>query len=131
VREEKGMGDTAFELTESRRPPMNNRPRPAQLARWCHVRSYPPRDRFPPLDHASTSCSTVPLIFIAFIRYFSEFDLPCSSEPTTFHPLNLLILVRDRTIFINKVCSPINRLQAYYMIFGSKSSESKDIACPT
>jgi hypothetical protein len=52
------------------------------------------------------------------------------SEPTPFHPLNLLILVKDRANFINKVCSPINRLQTYYRIFGSKSSESKDMARP-
>jgi hypothetical protein len=64
VREDQGMGDTTVELTESRRPPVNNS---------GHARLDPrdgatfevilPRDRFPSLDHTSTSCSTVPQIF--------------------------------------------------------------------
>jgi hypothetical protein len=63
-------------------------------------------------------------------RYFSALDLQSLPEPTPFHPLNLLILVKDKANFINKVCSPINRLQTYYRILGSKSSESKDMARP-
>ena len=114
MREEQGMDDTAAEVTEPRRSPVGYlRPRTTELAGWCHVQSYLSAIKSP-LIHLNSSDSTVHRC----------------SEPTPFHPLNLLILVKDRANFINKVCSPINRLQTYYRILGSKSSESKDMARP-
>jgi hypothetical protein len=65
-----------------------------------------------------------------FFRYLQGFDLQLFPEPTTFHPLYLSILVKDRANFINKVCSPNNRLQTYYRILGSKPSEFKDMVRP-
>ena len=68
--------------------------------------------------------------FTRVLQIFAKFDLQLFPETTTFQPLDLLILVKDKANFINKVCSPINRLQTYYRIFGSKSSKSKDMARP-
>jgi hypothetical protein len=82
-----------------------------------------PRSFQPPI-HSSTSESTVPQIF-SFFRVIRRrpwiliSDLHCSAEPTSFHPLFLLILVKNKVIFINKNCSPNNNLQVYYRIHGS------------
>jgi hypothetical protein len=46
-------------------------------------------------------------------------DLHRFTEPASFHPLFLLILVKNRVIFINKSYSPNNSLQVYYRIHGS------------
>jgi hypothetical protein len=46
----------------------------------------------------------------AFFTYFQCFDLQCFTEPTPFHPPFLLILVKNRVISINKVCSLNNSL---------------------
>jgi hypothetical protein len=64
------------------------------------------------------------------LRYFCALDLQSLPEPTPFYPLILLILVKHRANFINKVRSPNNHLQTYYRILESKSSESKDMARP-
>jgi hypothetical protein len=61
--------------------------------------------------HLNTSKSTVPQIFSSDISQAT--DLRCSTEPTSFHPLFLLILVKNRLISINKKCSPDNGLQIY------------------
>jgi hypothetical protein len=76
-----------------------------------------PRSFQPPI-HSSTSESTVPQIF-SFFRYFLISDLHYPNELTSFHPLFLLILVKNRVIFINKNCSPNDSLQVYYRIHGS------------
>ena len=48
VRGNRGMGDTAAEVTEPRRPPVGYlRPRTTELAGWCHVQSYLLRDQIP------------------------------------------------------------------------------------
>jgi hypothetical protein len=55
------MGETAAELTESRRPPMNNSGHARLDSRdGATSEVILPRDRFPSLDHTSTSYSTVP-----------------------------------------------------------------------
>jgi hypothetical protein len=66
----------------------------------------------------------------AFFRYLLSFDLQRFPEPTPFHPLILLILVKNRANFINKVCSLNISLQTYYRILGSKPSEFKDMVRP-
>ena len=81
---------------------------------------------FPPPIHSSTSESTVPQIF-SFFRYFLISDLHSSVEPTSFHPLFLLILVKNRVTFINKNCSPNNSLQVYYRIHGSILHKFSDL----
>jgi hypothetical protein len=81
---------------------------------------------FQPPIHPSTSESIVPQIF-SFIRYFLISDLHYPAEPTSFHPLFLLILVKNRVIFINKNCSPNNGLQVYYRIHGSILHKFSDL----
>jgi hypothetical protein len=73
----------------------------------------------PPPNHSNTSKSTVPRIFSSFFRYFLRSDLQCFTEPTSFHPLFLLILVKNRVISLNKNRSLNNSLQVYYRIHGS------------
>jgi hypothetical protein len=51
------------------------------------------RSILPPI-HSSTSKSRVPQIFSSFFKYFLRSDLHRFTEPTSFHPLFLLILVR-------------------------------------
>jgi hypothetical protein len=46
------------------------------------------------------------------------------------NPLWLLILVKNRVILLNKVCSLNISLQTYYRIYGPKPSEFKDMARP-
>ena len=82
--------------------------------------------------HLSTSESTVPQIF-SFFRVIRRrpwiliSDLHCSAEPTSFHPLFLLILVKNKVISINKKCSPNNSLQVYYWIHGSNLHKFSDL----
>ena len=122
------MGDTTAEITESRRPPVNISGH-ARLGMRDGATSEVilPHDRFPhrfirthPIQQCPDLC----------FRYFNALDLQRLPEPTPFHPLNLLILVKDRANFINKVCSPNNHLQTYYRILGSKLSEFEDMARP-
>jgi hypothetical protein len=131
VREEQGIDDTAAESTESRRPPVNISGH-ARLSSRGDATSKVILPRIdPPTGSLELICFNSALdLFPVFFRYFNALDLQSSPEPTPFYPLNLLILVKDRANFIIKVCSPINRLQTYYRIFGSKSSESKDMARP-
>jgi hypothetical protein len=62
---------------------------------------------FPAIDSPTDSSEHIRFnsaqIFVSDI--FSALDLQCSSELTPFHPLVLLILVKNRANFINKVCS--------------------------
>jgi hypothetical protein len=51
-----------------------------------------------------------------------------SPEPATFFPLDLWILVKNRTISPNKICLPYIKLQTYYKILGLKPNEFKDKA---
>jgi hypothetical protein len=64
---------------------------------------------------------------LLFFRYFLISDLHYPTEPTSFHPLFLLILLKNRVIFINKNCSPNNSLQVYYRIHGSILHKSSDM----
>ena len=95
-----------------------------------------PRPKLPLLDQIPIDSSELIRfnsavdLLPAFFRYLQGSDLQLFPEPPTFQPLDLSILVKDRANFINKVCSPNNRLQTYYRILGSKSSESKDVARP-
>jgi hypothetical protein len=98
--------------------------------RWCHVRSYPPPDRFPHWIARAHLIQQCRRSFTRVLQIFAKFDLQFFPETTTFQPLDLLILVKDRANFINKVCSPNNHLQTYYRILGSKLSEFKDMARP-
>jgi hypothetical protein len=84
----------------------------------------------PPPIHSNTSKSIVPWIFSLFFRYFLRSDLQCFTEPASFHPLYLLILVKNRVIFINKICSPNNTLQVYYRIHGSILLRFSDLVLP-
>jgi hypothetical protein len=65
--------------------------------------------------------------------YFCSSDISCATdlhrftEPTSFHPLFFLILVKNRVIFINKNCSPNNSLQVYYRILGSILHKFSDL----
>ena len=125
------MSDTAEEVTEPRRPPVEYvRPRTARFAGWCHVWSY-----LPAIDSLHQITRTHPVLqcltsLSVFFRYLQCFDLQCFTEPTTFHPPLLLILVKNRVISINKVCSLNNSLQTYYRVLGSKPNEFKDMAHP-
>jgi hypothetical protein len=88
-----------------------------------------PRSILPPI-HSSTSESTVPQIFSSFFRYFLRSDLHRFTEPTSLHPLFLLILVKNRAVSINKKCSPNNNLQLYYRIYGSNLHKFSDLVLP-
>jgi hypothetical protein len=77
--------------------------------------------------HPNTSESTVPQILVFVSDIFSALDLQCSSEPTPFHPLFLLILVKNRVSSINKDCSLNNSLQTYYRIPGPTLNGIKDM----
>jgi hypothetical protein len=60
VRGNRGMGDTAAEVTEPQRPSMGYLwPRTTELLGWCHVQSYRPAIKSPPI-HPNSSDSTVP-----------------------------------------------------------------------
>jgi hypothetical protein len=61
------------------------------------------------------------------LQIFPVFDLHYSAEPTSFHPLFLLILVKNKVISINKKCSPNNSLQVYYWIHGSNLHKFSDL----
>jgi hypothetical protein len=52
-------------------------------------------------------------------------------EPTIFFLLDLRILVRNRAISLNKICSPCISLQTNYRILGLKPSGFKDMAHQT
>jgi hypothetical protein len=54
-----------------------------------------------------------------------------SPEPTIFSLLDLRILVRNRAIPLNKICSPCISLQTNYRILGLKPSGFKDMAHQT
>jgi hypothetical protein len=59
VRGNRGMGDTAEEVTEPRRPSVGYlRPRTTELVGWCHVQSYFSVIKSPPI-HLSSSTSIV------------------------------------------------------------------------
>ena len=111
VRGNRGMGDTTAEVTEPRRPPVGYlRPRTARFAGWCHVRSYLSTidslhqiTRAHPVQKCLRSLST-------FFRYLQCFDLQRFTEPTTYHPHFLMILVKNRVTSLNKICSPNNSL---------------------
>jgi hypothetical protein len=106
VREEQGMCDTAVELTESRRPPVNNSgharldPRDGATSRFIL-----PRDRFPSLDHTSTSYSTVLQIFyprssdICKVLIFSFF----LNRPPSILSISRFLLRTEQTSLIKFV----------------------------
>jgi hypothetical protein len=88
-----------------------------------HGRSLPQITQTHPILQCPGSLSS-------FFGYFQCSDLQCSSEPTPFHPLFLLILVKNRVISINKDCSLINNLQTYYRIPEPKLNGIKDMVLP-
>jgi hypothetical protein len=121
------MSDTAAEMTEPRQPPLEYlQPRSAWFAGWCHVWSY-----LPAIDPFTNSSEHIwfysARIFVFVSDIFSALDLQCSSEPTPFHPLFLLILVQNRVSSINKDCSLNNSLQTYYRIPGPTLNGNKDM----
>jgi hypothetical protein len=97
---------TAVELTESRRPPVNNSgharldPRDGATSRFIL-----PRDRFPSLDHTSTSCSTVLQIFyprssdICKVLIFSFF----LNRPPSILSISRFLLRTEQTSLIKFV----------------------------
>jgi hypothetical protein len=102
----------------------------ARFAESWHNSRLSPRGRSLPqitLTHPILQC---PGSLSPFFRYFQCSDLQCSSEPTPFHPLFLLILVKNRVISINKDCSLNNSLQTYYRIPGPKLNGIKDMVLP-
>jgi hypothetical protein len=125
------MGDTAAGSTESRRPPVNISGH-ARLSSWDDATSKVILTRidFPQWIARAHLIQQCRRSFTRVLQIFAKFDLQFFLEPTTFQPLDLLILVKDRANFINKVCSANNHLQTYYRILGSKSSEFKDTARP-
>jgi hypothetical protein len=127
---DRGMGETAAKVTESRWPPVTNSGHARLGSRDCATFEviHPQIDS---LDRMSPSDSTVALILSpVFFRYFSALDLQDLSELTTFQPLDLLILAKDRATFLNKIYSLNISLQIYYRILGSKPIEFKDMARP-
>jgi hypothetical protein len=131
VREEQGMDDTVVELTEPRRPPVNNSGHARLNSRdGATFEAILPRIDSPHWIARAHLIQQCRRSFTSLLQIFAKFDLQLFPEPTTFQPLDLLILVKDRANFINKVCSPNNHLQTYYRILGSKLSEFKDMARP-
>jgi hypothetical protein len=127
VRGNRSMGDTAAENTESRRPPViisghaRLSSRDGATSKVTSPRSNPHRFiRAHPMQQCPDLC----------FRYSRVLDLQSLSEPTPFHPLNPLILVKDRATSLNKICSLNISLQTYYRILGSKPGEFKDMVCP-
>jgi hypothetical protein len=88
-----------------------------------HSRSLPHITRTHPILLCPESLSS-------FFRYFQCSDLQCSTELTPFHPLFILIFVKNKVISINKDCSLNNRLQTYYRIPGPKLNGIKDMVLP-
>jgi hypothetical protein len=127
---DRGMGDTAAKVTESRWPPVTNSDHAQLGSRDCATFEVI-HPRIDSLDRASPSDSTLALILSpVFFRYFSALDLQDLSKPTTFQPLDLLILAKDRATFLNKIYSLNISLQIYYRILGSKPNEFKDMVRP-
>jgi hypothetical protein len=102
------------------------RPDPGQVHETVNqLKVILPRSFLSP-NHLNTSESLVSQIF-SFFKYFLVTNLRCSAEPTSFHPLFLLILVKNRLSSINKKCSPYNGLQLYYRIQRSKLHRFSDL----
>jgi hypothetical protein len=114
------------EMTEPRWPPVKYLRSDSGQVRGMVTRLIAfPRSFQSPI-HSSTSKSTLPQIF-SFFRYFLIPDLHSPAEPTSFHPLFLLILVKNKVTFINKNCSSNNSLQVYYRIYGSILHKFSDL----
>jgi hypothetical protein len=118
-------------MTEPRWPPVKYLRSGSGYVRGIMTRPkvISPRS-IPSPNHSNTSKSTVPWILSSFFRYFQCSDLQCFTEPTPFHPLFLLILVKNRVISINIDCSLNNSLQTYYRIPGPKLNGIKDMVLP-
>jgi hypothetical protein len=116
------------EKTEPRRPPVKYlRPDLGQVCGIMTRLKVTTSQLFLSPIHPIPSKSTVSLIFSSFFIYFLCSNLHRFTESTSFHPLFLLILVKNRGIFINKNCSPNNSLQVYYRIHGSILHKFSDL----